>query len=133
MKTLQVQELFKQLGGLSPCRFPPPVLDTIKTDKVFRNRSKIMPHYDVLAPNKVPKRARGRGNAKTTSSTACKIGSIGFKKKASCQLVDVPYCHIATLGIIDTLCCVRKEKQEEARQGIAEEAQQGRDAPAQGF
>ncbi len=115
--------MFKQLKGLLPCRFPPPVLDTIETDKVFRNRSKITPHYDVLAPNKAPKRAQGRGNAR----------SVGFKKKASCQLVDVPYCHIATLGIIDTLCCARKEKQEEARQGVAEEAQQGRDAPAQGF
>jgi hypothetical protein len=66
-----------------PRRFPPPVLDTIRTDKVLGYRSKITPHYDTLAPNKAPKKAQGRGNAATTSSTACKIGSIGFKKKAS--------------------------------------------------
>ncbi len=83
MKTAQVQELFKQLRGLSPCGFSPPALDTIGTDKVFRYRSKITPHYDVPAPNKVPKRAQARGNAATTSSTACKIGPISFKKKAS--------------------------------------------------
>jgi tRNA/tmRNA/rRNA uracil-C5-methylase (TrmA/RlmC/RlmD family) len=41
MKTVQVQKLFKQLGGMLPHRFPPPVLDTIGTDKVFGYRSKI--------------------------------------------------------------------------------------------
>jgi hypothetical protein len=60
------------------------------TDKVFGYRSKITPHHDTPVPNKAPKRAQGRGNAVTTSSTACKIGPIGFKEKASHQLVDVP-------------------------------------------
>jgi hypothetical protein len=100
---------------------------------VFRYRSKITPHYNVLAPNKALKRAQGRGNAATTSSTACKIGSIGFKEQASRQLVDVPYCHIAMLEINNALRCVREEKQEEARRGVTEEAQQRRDAPAEGF
>jgi hypothetical protein len=59
------------------------------TDKVFGYRFKIMPHYDVAVPNKAPKRAQSRGNATTTSSTVCTIGPIGFKEKASCQLVDV--------------------------------------------
>jgi hypothetical protein len=90
MKTLQVQELFKQLGGLLPCGFPPLVLDMIRMDKVFRYRSKIMLHYNAPVPNKAPIRAQSRGNAATTSRTACKIGPIGFKEKASRQLVDVP-------------------------------------------
>jgi tRNA/tmRNA/rRNA uracil-C5-methylase (TrmA/RlmC/RlmD family) len=131
MKTLQVQELFKQLRGLLPRGFPPLVLDIIRMDKVFRYRSKITPHYNVPAPNKAPIRAWSRGNAATTSSTACKNGPNGFKEKASCQLVDVPYCHIATPAINNALCQACKEKQEEARQGVAEEAWQGRDAPAQ--
>jgi hypothetical protein len=62
-----------------------------------------------------------------------KIGPIGFKEKASCQLVDVPYYHIATPAINDALHCVHKEKQEEARWGVAEEAQQGQDNRAEGF
>jgi tRNA (uracil-5-)-methyltransferase len=116
-----------------PRRFPPPVLDTIGTDKVLGYRSKTTPHYDALVPNKAPKRAQGRGNAAITSSTACKIGSIGFKKKASRRLVDLLYCHIAMPAINDALCRVRNKKQEEARRGVAEVAQQGRDAPAEGF
>ncbi len=123
--------MFKQLGGLLPRGFPPLVLDTIRTDKVFRYRSKITPHYDVPAPNKALKRAQGRGNAATTSSTACKIGPIGFKKKASRQLMDVLNCHIATLEINNALCHAHKKQQEEARQVVAEEAWQGWDAPAE--
>ncbi len=94
---------------------------------------KIMPHYNAPAPNKAPNRARGRGNAATTISTACKIGSIGFKEQASRRLVDVPYCHIVMPAINNALRCVCKEKQEEARRGVTEEAQQRRDAPAEGF
>jgi hypothetical protein len=58
----------------------------------------------------VPKRALGGGDAVMTSSTACKIGPIGFKKKASRRLVDVPYCHIATPAINNALCRACKEK-----------------------
>jgi tRNA/tmRNA/rRNA uracil-C5-methylase (TrmA/RlmC/RlmD family) len=133
MKTAQVQEMFERLGGLLPHGFPPPVLDMIGTDEVFGYRFKITPHYNAPVPNKAPKRARGRFDAATTSSTACKIGPIGFKEKASCRLVDVPYYHIATPAINDALRCVRKEKQEEARRGVAEEAQQGQDTPAEGL
>ncbi len=67
---------------------------------------------------KVPKRARGNGNATMTSNTACKIGPIGFKEKASHRLVGVPYCHIATPAINNALCRTREEKQEEARRGL---------------
>ncbi len=43
--------------------------------------------------------------------------------------MDVPYCNIATPAINNALCRARKEKQEEARWGVAEEARQGQDAP----
>jgi tRNA/tmRNA/rRNA uracil-C5-methylase (TrmA/RlmC/RlmD family) len=33
-------------------------------------------------------------------------------------LVDVPYCHIATLGINNVLCRTHKEEREEARRGL---------------
>ncbi len=81
MKTAQVQEMFEQLGGLLPHGFPPPVLDTIGTDKVFGYRAKITPHYDVPEPNKAPKRAQGRGNATTTSSTAIKLGPLASRRR----------------------------------------------------
>ena len=40
MKTMQVQELFERLGGMSSADFPT-VLDTIGTDEVFGYRSKV--------------------------------------------------------------------------------------------
>ncbi len=116
MKTAQVQELFERLGGLSPANFPP-VLDTIGTDEVFGYRSKITPHYDAPMQKKALKRARGNGDAATTSNVACEIGPIGFKEKSSHRLVDVPYCHIATPAINDALRRAREEKREEARRG----------------
>jgi hypothetical protein len=63
----------------------------------------------------------------------CKTRPIGFKKKASRQLVDVPYCHIAMPAKNNALCCEQEEKQEEARRGVTEEAQQGQDTPAEGL
>ena len=116
MKTLQVQELFERLGGLSPTDFPP-VLDTIGTDEVFGYRSKITPHYDAPMQKKALKRARDNCDAATTSNIACEIGPIGFKEKASHRLVDVPYCHIATPAINDALRQIREDKREEARRG----------------
>jgi tRNA/tmRNA/rRNA uracil-C5-methylase (TrmA/RlmC/RlmD family) len=102
MKTAQVQELFEQLGGLSPADFPP-VIGTIGTDEVFGYRSKITPHYDAPVQKRALKRARGNGDAAMTSNVACEIGPIGFKEEASCRLVDVPYCHITTPAINDAL------------------------------
>jgi hypothetical protein len=54
-----------------------------KTDEVFGYRSKIMPHYNAPMQKKVPKKARGNGNAATSSNVACKIGPTSFKEKAS--------------------------------------------------
>ncbi len=82
MKTVQVQELFEQSGGLPPMDFPP-VLNMNGADEVFGYRSKIMLHYDAPMQKKVPKRAQGNGNAATSSNIACKIGPISFKEKAS--------------------------------------------------
>jgi tRNA (uracil-5-)-methyltransferase len=117
MKTVQVQELFEQFGGLPSTDFPP-VLDMNRMIEVFGYRSKITPHYNVPMQKKVPKRAWGNCNAITLSNIACEIGPIGFKEKASLRLVDVPYCHIAMPEIIDALRRTREEKQEEARWGL---------------
>jgi tRNA/tmRNA/rRNA uracil-C5-methylase (TrmA/RlmC/RlmD family) len=46
MKTMQVQELFERLGGMSSADFPA-VLDTIGTDEVFGYRSKVGTTKDV--------------------------------------------------------------------------------------
>jgi tRNA/tmRNA/rRNA uracil-C5-methylase (TrmA/RlmC/RlmD family) len=121
MKTLQVQELFERLGGLSPTEFPR-VLDTIGTGEVFGYRSKITPHYD--APKRANKRAQDDGDT-TTTGNACEIGPIGFKEKASHRLVDVPYCHIATPKINDALDRLREEKREEARRGLLKKPTKG--------
>jgi tRNA/tmRNA/rRNA uracil-C5-methylase (TrmA/RlmC/RlmD family) len=45
--------------------------------------------------------------------------------------MDVLNCHIATLEINNALCHAHEEQQKEARQGVAEEARQGWDAPAE--
>jgi hypothetical protein len=75
----------------------------------------------------------GQGRCRNDEQYSNKIGPIGFKEKASCRLVDVPYYHITTPAINNALRCVHEEKQEEARWGVAEEAQQGQDNPAEGF
>ena len=110
MKTIQVQELFERLGGLSEDEFPS-VLPTLGTDEVFGYRSKITPHYDA------PMKKRGRKNKETYQGIPCEIGPIGFKEKASRRLVDVPYCHIATPAINEALARVRDETREAAREG----------------
>ena len=46
-----------------------------------------------------------------------KIRAIGFKKKASRSLVDVPYCHIATNAINEKLEEYRRDKFQEALEG----------------
>ena len=111
MKTLQVQELFERLGGLSPKDFPT-VLDTIGTDEIYGYRSKITPHYD--APLK-----------KKSQPRECTIGPIGFKEKASHRIVDVPYCHIATSTINHALRTIRDNAREQARLGLLKKPTKG--------
>lgn len=111
MKTLQVQELFEKLGGISPKDFPT-VLDTIGTDEIYGYRSKITPHYD--APLK-----------KKSQPRECTIGPIGFKEKASHRIVDVPYCHIATSTINYALHTIRDSAREQARLGLLKKPTKG--------
>lgn len=122
MKTAQVQELFERLGGFDTNEFPS-VLDTLGTKEVFEYRSKITPHYEAPLRKKEWKRAlQQHGEA---ASKVCEIGSIGFKEKASRRLVDVPHCHIATPAINDALTQIRKDKREEARQGLLKKPTKG--------
>ena len=74
MKTLQVQELFERLGGLSPTDFPP-VLDTIGTDEVFGYRSKITPHYDAPMQKKALKRAWDNNRRRATDWWTCRTAT----------------------------------------------------------
>lgn len=111
MKTLQVQELFEKLAGLKANEFPS-VLPTLGTEEVFGYRSKITPHYDA------PIKKKGRRSKDNVSSCEpCEIGPIGFKEKSSQRIVDVPYCHIATLAINEALTRVREDKRKEAKEG----------------
>lgn len=111
MKTLQVQELFEKLGGLSSKDFPT-ILDTIGTDEIYGYRSKITPHYN--APLK-----------KKSQRNECTIGPIGFKEKASHRIVDVPYCYIATSTINDALQEIRDSTREQARLGLLKKPTKG--------
>jgi 23S rRNA (uracil1939-C5)-methyltransferase/tRNA (uracil-5-)-methyltransferase len=111
MKTLQVQELFEKLGGLSPTDFPA-VLDTIGTNEIYGYRSKITPHYD--APLK-----------KKTQPKECTIGPIGFKEKASHRIVDVPHCFIATSTINNALQEIRNNIREQAQLGLLKKPTKG--------
>ena len=91
-KTSQVQELLERIGNLDPASFPP-TRPTVGTDEVYHYRSKITPHYDRPIKSDI-------GDMK--------IRDIGFKKKANRQIVDVPYCHIATERINEKLTEYRK-------------------------
>lgn len=91
-KTSQVQELLERIGKLDPTTFPE-TRPTVGTDEVYNYRSKITPHYDKPIKSDI-------GDMK--------IRSIGFKKKANRNLVDVPYCHIATDRINEKLAEYRQ-------------------------
>ena len=78
------------------------VSPTVGTEHVWHYRSKITPHYE--APAKI-------------SNGIYQIREIGFKQKNSRNLVDVPYCHIATEAINDELARLRKYKRDEAASG----------------
>lgn len=100
-KTSQVQDLLERIGEQDPATFPS-TLPTLGTDEVYNYRSKITPHYDRPIKSDI-------GDMK--------IREIGFKKKTNRQLVDVPYCHIATEAINEHLAIYREEKKNEAFEG----------------
>lgn len=79
------------------------------------------PHYE--APMK--KRDKTILNHHESSPPSLEIGPIGFKRKASRQLVDVPHCHIATPVINEALTRIRNEKRTEAREGRLKKYKKG--------
>ena len=91
-KTSQVQDLLERIGEQDPATFPS-TLPTLGTDEVYNYRSKITPHYDRPIKSDI-------GDMK--------IREIGFKRKTNRQLVDVPYCHIATEAINEQLAMYRE-------------------------
>ncbi len=96
-KTSQVQELLERIGRQDPDTFPA-TLPTVGTDEIYHYRSKITPHYDRPVKND-----SGIGDLK--------IRSIGFKMKANRNLIDVPYCHIATKRINEKLAEYREVRE----------------------
>jgi len=104
-KTLQVQDLFERVGKFQPTDFPE-TLPTLGTDEVYNYRTKLTPHYD----KPIRKRDKGDGGG-------VEIRAIGFKKATNRQILDVPYCHIATDAINVKLTEVRENKFNESREG----------------
>jgi len=100
-KTSQVQELLERVGKLDPDTFPK-TSGTVGTDEVYNYRSKITPHYDKPIKADI-------GDVQ--------IRAIGFKKKTNRNLIDVPYCHIATEAINEKLTQYREEKYKEGLEG----------------
>lgn len=108
-KTSQVQELLERIGKLDPTTFPL-TRPTVGTDEVYKYRSKITPHYDRPIKSDI-------GDMK--------IRAIGFKKKANRNLIDVPYCHIATERINEKLAQYREDKFTEALEGRLKKPKKG--------
>lgn len=108
-KTRHVQELLERIGKLDPDAFPP-TLQTVGTGEIYNYRSKITPHYDRPIKN---------------SSGDMEIRAIGFKQQTNRNLIDVPYCHIATERINNKLTEYRQEKFKEAREGRLKRPKKG--------
>lgn len=77
------------------------------------------PHYEA------PMKKRDKTIVDSNSSPSLEIGPIGFKQKASRQLVDVPYCHIATPAINKALEQVRNDVRATAREGGLKKPKKG--------
>lgn len=114
-KRQQVQDLLVRIGKLDPNSFPE-AKSTAGTDEVYHYRSKITPHYD--KPKKTEKQ-EGSG------SDGMEIKAIGFKQKTNRQLIDVPYCYIATENINEKLTQVRNDKFAEAKEGRLKRPKKG--------
>jgi len=108
-KTAHVQELLERIGKLHPDSFPP-TRPTIGTQEVYHYRSKITPHYDSPIKN---------------DSGEMEIQAIGFKQQSNRNLIDVPYCHIATERINNKLTEYRKYKFQEALEGKLQRPKKG--------
>lgn len=108
-KTRHVQELLERIGKLDPDTFPP-TSQTVGTDEIYNYRSKITPHYD--SPTK-------------DDAGKMEIRAIGFKQQTNRNLIDVPYCHIATERINRKLTEYREEKFKEAQEGRLQRPKKG--------
>ena len=91
------------------------IQDTVGTNEIYHYRSKITPHYD--RPQKVKNDDSNDENNNDNKTTTMEITAIGFKKKTNRNIIDVPYCHIATEAINEKLEQVRNDKFAEAREG----------------
>ena len=118
LKTMHVQDVFERIAGLPITRNKHEndghgliVRPTVGTDQIWNYRSKITPHYE--APVKNP------------DGNSYRITEIGFKKKSSRRIVDVPYCHIATEAINSRLTDLRMEKRDEAASGTLRSVKKG--------
>ena len=100
-KQRQVAELLKHMGGVE---FP--VAPVIPSPKEFGYRSKITPHFN-------PPRPVTHGSGEREAAIP-----IGFLRQGTrFDIVDVPYCHIATDGINARLASKRAEIQARAAAG----------------
>ena len=105
-KTLHVQEVLLQQGidgydcveAISSKLTP-----TIGTDEVFGYRSKLTPHYE--APLEI-------------GLDTYRLDAIGFQQSSNRQLVDVPFCPIATPAINEALKVTREKLHEQAQMGL---------------
>jgi 23S rRNA (uracil1939-C5)-methyltransferase/tRNA (uracil-5-)-methyltransferase len=105
-KTQHVQEVLERVGGFEHVDVTP----TVGSPEIFHYRSKLTPHYD--RPRKL-------------SDDSYEIEVIGFKQKSSRQLVDVPYCPIATEAINEELAKLRDAKRLEALNGSLRRPKRG--------
>jgi tRNA (uracil-5-)-methyltransferase len=116
-KKNQVKDLLQRIGGLDVMdtnmdidnsngmdNMGIDVRDTVGTNEIYHYRSKITPHYDRPIKSKNDK-------------DEYEIRAIGFKQKTNRNIIDIPYCHIATEAINEKLTHVRNEKFQQARDG----------------
>jgi tRNA (uracil-5-)-methyltransferase len=82
-KTKQVQEALNRITKSTYHN----VQETLGNDQIWNYRSKLTPHYDVLE------------NHQKSSTLKYEIGPMGFQQQSSHQLIDVPYCPLATEAI----------------------------------
>ncbi len=108
-KKNQVVDLLQRIGGLTTTTTlndseDSVVKDTVGTNEIYHYRSKITPHYDQPSKSK-------------NKNDEYEIRAIGFKQKTNRNIIDIPYCHIATEAINEKLTHVRNDKFQEARDG----------------
>jgi tRNA (uracil-5-)-methyltransferase len=113
-KTKHVQEALERITKLTTI---PIVQPTLGNDNIWNYRSKLTPHYD--APKKQ------KQDSLTTSTTIYEIGPMGFQQQSSRQLIDVPYCPIATEAINHHWSQMRETLHHKAQTGTLSSVKKG--------